>query len=73
MSIERNHFRNFDVTRPRTAKILLTVLKRFYFEEEIFFSRQTFNVGAVASMRRIKSAISVARKVMDHTSHSVST
>jgi len=32
---------------------------------------QTFNVGAVASMRRIKSAISVARKVMDHTSHSI--
>ncbi len=32
---------------------------------------QTFNVGAVANMRRIKSAISVARKVLEHTSHSV--
>lgn len=32
----------------------------------------TFNVGAVANMRRIKSAISVARKVLEHTSHSVS-
>merc|ERR1712212_1295965 len=31
----------------------------------------TFNVGAVASMRRIKSAISVARKVLEHTSHSI--
>lgn len=31
----------------------------------------TFNVGAVANLRRIKSAISVARKVLDHTEHSV--
>ena len=36
-----------------------------------YFS-ETFNVGAVASIRRIKSAISVARKVLEHTSHSVS-
>lgn len=32
---------------------------------------KTFNVGAVANLRRIKSAISVARKVLEHTSHSV--
>ena len=35
------------------------------------FFRETFNVGAVANLRRIKSAISVARKVLEHTSHSV--
>ena len=35
--------------------------------------RDTFNVGAVANLRRVKSAISVARKVLDHTEHSVST
>merc|ERR1712062_103904 len=31
----------------------------------------TFNVGAVANLRRVKSAISVARKVLDHTEHSM--
>jgi len=32
---------------------------------------ETFNVGAVANLRRIKPAISVARKVLEHTSHSM--
>lgn len=32
---------------------------------------KTFNVGAVACLRRIKPAISVARKVLEHTSHSI--
>jgi len=31
----------------------------------------TFNVGAVASLRNIKPAISVARKVLEHTTHSI--
>lgn len=31
----------------------------------------TYNVGAVASLRRIKPAISVARKVLEHTTHSI--
>ncbi len=37
-----------------------------------FAFRNSMNVGAVAALRRIKSAISVARKVLDHTKHSVS-
>ncbi|XP_076029983.1 N(4)-(Beta-N-acetylglucosaminyl)-L-asparaginase-like isoform X2 [Oratosquilla oratoria] len=32
---------------------------------------QTHDVGAVADLRRVKSAISVARKVMEHTSHTL--
>lgn len=36
-----------------------------------FFPSQTQNVGAVASMHSIKSAISVARKVLEHTQHSL--
>ncbi|XP_049627260.1 N(4)-(beta-N-acetylglucosaminyl)-L-asparaginase [Suncus etruscus] len=31
----------------------------------------TMNVGAVGDLRRIKNAIGVARKVMDHTSHTL--
>lgn len=31
----------------------------------------TFNVGAVAALRRVKSAISVARKVLENTHHSI--
>ncbi|XP_076029987.1 N(4)-(Beta-N-acetylglucosaminyl)-L-asparaginase-like [Oratosquilla oratoria] len=34
---------------------------------------ETHNVGAVGNLRRIKSAISVARKVMEHTSHTLLT
>lgn len=30
-----------------------------------------FNIGAVAGLRRIKSAISVARKIMEHTNHTM--
>jgi len=30
----------------------------------------TMNVGAVAALRRVKSAISVARHVLEHTQHS---
>jgi N(4)-(beta-N-acetylglucosaminyl)-L-asparaginase len=33
--------------------------------------RTTHNVGAVGGLRRIKNAISVARKVLDHTKHSL--
>lgn len=36
-----------------------------------FSSSETQNVGAVASMHSIKSAISVARKVLEHTQHSL--
>ncbi|KAG9508505.1 putative N(4)-(beta-N-acetylglucosaminyl)-L-asparaginase [Fragariocoptes setiger] len=32
---------------------------------------QNYNVGAVGGLRRIKSAIAVARKVLDHTNHSL--
>lgn len=35
------------------------------------FSRNTMNVGAVVAMRYVKSAISVARMVLEHTSHSI--
>jgi isoaspartyl peptidase/L-asparaginase-like protein (Ntn-hydrolase superfamily) len=31
----------------------------------------TMNVGAVAALRRVKNAISVARYVMEHTQHSL--
>jgi N4-(beta-N-acetylglucosaminyl)-L-asparaginase len=31
----------------------------------------TMNVGAVAALRRVKSAISVARHVLEHTEHSM--
>jgi N4-(beta-N-acetylglucosaminyl)-L-asparaginase len=31
----------------------------------------TANVGAVASLRRVKRAVSVARAVLDHTHHSI--
>ncbi|XP_076030366.1 N(4)-(Beta-N-acetylglucosaminyl)-L-asparaginase-like [Oratosquilla oratoria] len=34
---------------------------------------ETHDVGAVGNLRRIKSAISVARKVMEHTSHTLLT
>lgn len=37
----------------------------------MLFSRTTMNVGAVAAVRRIKNVISVARKVLEHTSHSM--
>lgn len=32
---------------------------------------KTQNVGAVASMRNVKNAISVARKVLEHTKHTL--
>lgn len=32
---------------------------------------ETYNVGAVAGLRRVKSAISVARMVLDHTNHTL--
>jgi len=35
------------------------------------FSSERMSVGAVACLRRIKSAISVARKVMEHTKHTI--
>ena len=34
------------------------------------FCRKTHSVGAVGCLRRIKSAISVARSIMEHTTHS---
>ena len=34
-------------------------------------SRTTHNVGAVGGLRRIKQAISVARKVLDNTDHTM--
>lgn len=42
---------------------------------EVFFSllslfSKTHSVGAVGCLRRIKSAISVARSIMEHTTHS---
>ena len=51
--------------------ILLYVLDSYNFSLLPMISRDTFNVGAVANLRRIKSAISVARKVLVHTEHSV--
>ena len=36
-----------------------------------FFYSPTHNVGAVGALRRIKDAISVARKVMEHSSHTL--
>ena len=57
--------------------IILSLLIRCIFivskyENYDFIFRETFNVGAVANLRRIKPAISVARKVLEHTTHSVS-
>lgn len=40
-------------------------------QDVFFFSRVTHDVGAVAALRRVKSAISVARKVLEHTEHSL--
>lgn len=39
-----------------------------------FFSllfRPSHDVGAVAALRRVKHAISVARKVLEHTEHTL--
>lgn len=36
-----------------------------------FFLRPTHDVGAVAALRRVKHAISVARKVLEHTEHTL--
>lgn len=38
---------------------------------DVMFYRMTMNVGAVAALRRVKNAISVARCVMEHTQHSL--
>lgn len=35
------------------------------------FYRMTMNMGAVAALRRVKNAISVARYVLEHTQHSL--
>ncbi len=37
----------------------------------LFHYRPTHRCGAVAGMKNIKSAISVARKVMEHTDHTL--
>lgn len=42
-----------------------------FYLHPIFFSSATMNIGAVAAMREIKSAISVARHVLDNTQHSL--
>ncbi len=42
-------------------------MSRYY---TLFFS-ETANVGAVAGLRRIKPAMSVARRVLDNTHHSI--
>lgn len=34
-------------------------------------SRSTMDVGAVGCLRRVNSAIAVARAVMDHTDHTL--
>ncbi|XP_050678975.1 N(4)-(Beta-N-acetylglucosaminyl)-L-asparaginase-like [Leptidea sinapis] len=39
--------------------------------DALLMDGQTMNVGAVASLRRIKNAISVARHVLEHTKHSI--
>ena len=36
-----------------------------------FFPSETSNVGAVANLRRVKHAASVARAVLNHTHHSI--
>lgn len=33
--------------------------------------RETHNVGSVGCLRRVKTAISVARSVMEHTGHTL--
>ena len=40
--------------------------------DALIMDGQTFNVGSVAGLRRIKGAILVARKVLENTHHSVS-
>jgi isoaspartyl peptidase/L-asparaginase-like protein (Ntn-hydrolase superfamily) len=37
----------------------------------VMFYRMTMNMGAVAGLRRVKNAISVARCVLEHTQHSL--
>ncbi|XP_072942044.1 N(4)-(Beta-N-acetylglucosaminyl)-L-asparaginase-like [Epargyreus clarus] len=39
--------------------------------DALIMDGRTMNVGAVAALRRIKSAISVARHVLEHTMHSI--
>lgn len=39
--------------------------------DALLMDAKTMNVGAVGSLYRVKKAISVARKVLDHTSHSL--
>eukprot|EP00094_Tigriopus_californicus_P002027 TCALIF_01953-PA protein Name:"Similar to USP46 Ubiquitin carboxyl-terminal hydrolase 46 (Pongo abelii)" AED:0.17 eAED:0.17 QI:0/0.8/0.63/0.90/1/1/11/530/644 len=39
--------------------------------DSMIMDGETFNVGAVAALRRVKSAISVARKVLENTHHSI--
>jgi isoaspartyl peptidase/L-asparaginase-like protein (Ntn-hydrolase superfamily) len=48
---------------------LLVPLWIYYID--LMFHRMTMNVGAVAALRRVKSAISVARHVLEHTQHTL--
>lgn len=41
------------------------------FSFSFFLSSNTMKVGAVADLRRIKNAIGVARKVIQHTRHTL--
>ncbi|KAK9509155.1 hypothetical protein O3M35_006534 [Rhynocoris fuscipes] len=40
-------------------------------QDAMIFDGTTMNMGSVAGLRRIKSAISVARSVLEHTTHSI--
>lgn len=50
----------------QTYKDILVYLTTFFFSYST-----TMNVGAVGDLRRIKNAIGVARKVLEHTTHTL--
>lgn len=50
---------------------LCPVVRQYSLDKKMLLVfRKTMNVGAVGALRRIKSAISVARHVLEHTKHS---
>lgn len=58
-----------DELEQKTNNIFLVKFRIHYVV--VMFYRMTMNMGAVAALRRVKNAISVARYVLEHTQHSL--
>lgn len=63
---------SLDISLGRKGKIQQIMQEvQNYFENCDFVLRSTMDMGAVAGLRRVKGAISVAKKVLQHTKHSL--